>query len=632
MKIRSILDIKWDLIWKCFERQALLFPLIVIFIVSLTFIFGGHCAAWQWWVSVVLMLIFPFAVRTDRRAALASGGLFLLMLALMCICVLLTRDSYWVDAVAYHLPATRLLIEGWNPFTDATPATLGAAMNIDPEEMRMMHVLFLQKAAWFFNAAAFFCHGDWQSVTTPIEYYAFFMTAVVLWRTLSSWQWPFRLLLLFALWTFCAGHSSGVVNIASMTVVDDVCAMMVFALLVVMTQNLVRNEISWKRLIPLTLLAIVVKSSGGLACFVLWAFFAVVFLVRNRSAFGKILVRFVTTAIALTVYFAIVCASPYIAAYRDYGHPFYPIMTVDEEKLPTTDFILDLNMGTSDYNAMGPVGFFVNAYISPSLAQGYYRHKLGTEVFHPTCSYWRGESSFIADLGGDEETSPIRFADRAALWIAFAILLSLSGWRLLPAMAFLLLLVAPSHTYGYLRYFKWAEMLLPFAIIALSQFGWTKLGPFIEKWRAVRFIPLALAVVFSGIFGWSAVDRFKQDLEEKRYVREFVPPKYIYSSIYAPFHYGALLKMRHFAKSCTDPRQQINPIVKAHSGWRENSARVGMNSFKMLARRMPNLQKTEVLPLTSDIRDNPGVSMRYEPFLDVYVLDEHGVEQGNSHE
>ena len=233
-----------------FERQVMLFPLVVVVLASLSFLCGGACAAWQWWTSVALVLALPFAARADRRDALKAGGLFLLTLAVLYGCVRLTRDSWWVDAVAYHLPATRLLIDGWNPFAAATPSALGAAMQIDPEEMRMLHVLFLQKAVWVFNAAAFFFYGDVESVTTPLEFYAFFMAAVVLWRALDTWRWPFRLLLVLALWVCCAGHSSEVLWIPAMTVVDDVCAMTIFALMVVMARDLARCTVSWERLVP----------------------------------------------------------------------------------------------------------------------------------------------------------------------------------------------------------------------------------------------------------------------------------------------------------------------------------------------------------------------------------------------
>lgn len=604
-----------------FERQVLAFPLVVVLVACVTFFFGGHCAAWQWWVSVGLILALPFAARANRCAGLVSGGLFLVTLVALFACVRFTRDSYWVDAIAYHFPATRLLIDGWNPLEAATPSALGAAMSVDPAEMRVMHVLFVQKAAWFFNAVAFFFHRDVQSVTTPIEFYAFFMASVVLWRVLDFWKRPFRLLAVLALWTFCAGHTSEVVGIVSMAVVDDVTAMCVFALMAAMVRNLVRRTVSWDRLVPLSLLVVIVKSSGALACFVLWALFALVVLVRNRREFGRTFVRFAVAAVGMAVYFGIVCASPYWTAYREYGHPLYPLATVDEEKLPKTDFIIDLNWGTEDMGVMGPVGFFVNAYVSPSLAQGYYNRKLHREDFHPTCSYWRGTRAQTRDVGSDAETTITDFSDRVTLWIAFAILLCLPGWRMLPAMAFLVLIAAPSHTYGYLRYFKCVEMLLPFAVIALAEFGWRKFESRGDCLGVVRFLPVALAVVATGYFAFGAVKRAAQDVADKRYVSSYVPPARVYSNVFTPHHWATVLKITAYDKDCPNPNFKFTPVEQMLRSWHEDPTRTAMAGFKTLAKRLPNLAKTEVRPLTPELRAEFGDRLRYDPLLAIFTVE-----------
>lgn len=605
-----------------FERQILLFPLVVIFLACMAFFFGGHCATWQWWVSVGLVLVVPFAMRAGHRTGLVSGGLFLITLAVLFACVRLTRDSYWVDAIAYHFPAIRFLIDGWNPLEAATPSALGTAMSVSSEEMRVMHVLFVQKAAWLFNAVAFFFHRDVQSVTTPIEFYAFFMAAIVLWRSLDGWKRSFRLLVVLALWIFCAGHSSEVVGIMSMTVIDDVTAMCVFALMAAMTRDLVRRTVTWDRIVLLSLLIIVVKSSGALACFVLWALFATIVLVRNRRTFRPMFLRFAVAAVGMTIYFGITCASPYWTAYRDYGHPLYPLATVDEEKMPKTDFIVDLNWGTEDMDAMGPIGFFVNAYISPSLARGYYKHKLQREDFHPTCSYWRGTRAQTRDVGTDDEMTITDFSDRVALWIAFAILLCLPGWQILPAMSFLILIAAPSHTYGYLRYFKYVEMLLPFAVIALAEFGWRKLEMRGMRLFGMRYFPVVLAVMATGFFAFGAVKNAMQDVADKRYVSSYVPPERVYSNIFAPLHWMAVLKISAYENDCPNPNFKFTPAEQMLRVWHEDATRTAMIGYKSLARHLPNLANTEVIPLTPELRAEFGERLRYEPLLAIYVVDE----------
>ena len=611
------------------ERQILLFPLVVILLSCASFLLGGHCAPWQWWGSVATMLALPFVARADRRVALSAGGLFLLTLGALFVCVRLSHDSYWVDAVAYHLPATRLLIDGWNPFTAATPDALGAAMQVDPEGMRLLHVLFLQKAVWVFNAVSFSFHGDAQSVTTPMEFYAFFMAAVALWRTLDTWRRPFRLLLVCALWTFCAGLSSEVLWIPSMTVVDDVCAMMIFSLMVAMARDLARRTVSWERLVPLTLLAVVAKSAGALACFVLWAFFAVVALVRARKSFGRTFLRFAAAGAGMAVYFAVVCASPYFTAWRDYDHPLYPMARAEADQ-PVYDFVSDLNLANQDFHEMGPVGYFVNAYVSPSLAQGYYRRKLHQEDYYPTCIYWQCMSLFAKEGDGIVATTLTTFPQRLAILAALAILLFLPGWRIVTAMALLALAASPGPLYGYLRYFKWVLVLPPFAVLALAASVWTKLEPRLGKVRLLRALPAVFAVVLGGAFACGAAQRAVQYLGEKRQVREF-DAKRVYSSVMSQLHWDCNMKFFEVYSACTNPRHKVAlPDPQAPVVWQEDGSRAGMNAFTLLAKRLPALQDVEVVPLTPELRAEIGSTLRYDPLLAVYVPVDAQAAEGES--
>ena len=51
-----------------FERQVLVFPLLVVVLACASCLFGGRCAAWQWWTAVATVIAVPF-VRKDRRGA-----------------------------------------------------------------------------------------------------------------------------------------------------------------------------------------------------------------------------------------------------------------------------------------------------------------------------------------------------------------------------------------------------------------------------------------------------------------------------------------------------------------------------------------------------------------------------------
>ena len=43
-----------------FERQVLFFPLVVVVLACASFLFGGRCAAWQWWTAIAAVVASPF--------------------------------------------------------------------------------------------------------------------------------------------------------------------------------------------------------------------------------------------------------------------------------------------------------------------------------------------------------------------------------------------------------------------------------------------------------------------------------------------------------------------------------------------------------------------------------------------
>ena len=105
------------------------------------------------------------------------------------------------------------------------------------------------------------------------------------------------------------------------------------------------------------------KQLGLYACFVFWLCFAAILLWRTR---GRAFAWLAGCGVGLTALFFVVCASPYLTAWRAYGYPLYPAFTVDEARFPTRDLTQDFHMANADAEAMGRVGAFVNAYLSPT--------------------------------------------------------------------------------------------------------------------------------------------------------------------------------------------------------------------------------------------------------------------------
>ena len=56
-----------------FERQVLVFPLLVVLLACVSFLFGGRCAAWQWWTAVAAVTFIPSACRDNMNAFARNG-------------------------------------------------------------------------------------------------------------------------------------------------------------------------------------------------------------------------------------------------------------------------------------------------------------------------------------------------------------------------------------------------------------------------------------------------------------------------------------------------------------------------------------------------------------------------------
>ena len=48
-----------------FARQVLVFPLLVVLLACASFLFGGTCAAWQWWTTVAAVVAVPFVIEPE---------------------------------------------------------------------------------------------------------------------------------------------------------------------------------------------------------------------------------------------------------------------------------------------------------------------------------------------------------------------------------------------------------------------------------------------------------------------------------------------------------------------------------------------------------------------------------------
>ena len=139
-----------------------LFPVMVTVSVAGTILCGGTCHRLHWWGCMVIALVIAFCgIRSDwKRRAISSLVCFGLYLLIIWLFTYLLFTNCGDDAVVCHLPATRMLIQGWNPFYQNTPETITESFGILPDMMKTWHVISYFKAVWYFNAAAYyFCNA-----------------------------------------------------------------------------------------------------------------------------------------------------------------------------------------------------------------------------------------------------------------------------------------------------------------------------------------------------------------------------------------------------------------------------------------------------------------------------------------
>ena len=420
--------------FETFERQVLVFPLLVVLLACASFLFGGRCAAWQWWTAVAAVVAAPFARRERWRAALGATALFaLLLIGLRWLVPPFVWDSMErPDMPAYHLPMVQLLIEGWNPVSDPMAKGITASLGLDPWGMAPLHVAFLPKTLAVFSAVAYTFVEDPLALTFPLP--------ALLW--LGVLLFGVRAFRGFARWALVASLVFVLPAVAWRLPVDSCVAFASCGLLLAMQDALRRKECDWIALTVWAAWMATLKLNGILALSVFASAFFVATVRRERGAWKAWTGRFAAWTAAVALLAGTVCWNPIGTSWRTYGHPLYPFMTTDAERFPAKDLTWDVGSGNDDWREMGRSGRFAHAYLSPRATLAFYRWKLDRPEFEPDCEWWH------QGLLPDGRV-------RAALWLLFGVLLLLPAGRPFGIGGLLLLALVPDAMVGYTRYQPW---------------------------------------------------------------------------------------------------------------------------------------------------------------------------------
>lgn len=457
------------------ERQILLFPVVVTLLAMTTLLCGGSVQTWHWWGAVALVCGGALWLgRSSPRRTLVALLAFAAMLGLVWVFTWLQPDRGWHDPVGYHLPAIRLLMEGWNPIYAATPEAIAETMGVNPSEMWFWHVLAMPKSAWIFSAAAAKFTQAPMALFFPIFPFLFATAAATVWRFFGERKLWVRLLALGVLWAITPA--------AFFTLIDRIQALGAIALLAGMGCVLKGRRPDWTALIVHSFWMASSKQIGAISCVLFWVLFSCAWLWQERQQVWPVVRRLACVAAVIGALLCVVGISPYLTMWLNYGHPLYPVKTTDEAVHPTVNIVADFYNLNADARAMGHLGSFVNAYISPSLAVAYYRWKLDRETFVPMGETW----SQHGELG-----SPQRAATRIPLLICFAILLLLGGRleRLMGISLTIGLLLMPTVMLGYMRYIPWIWFS---ALLALH--AATGVSPRI-RWLGYGAVPVVIVAL-----------------------------------------------------------------------------------------------------------------------------------------
>ena len=452
-----------------FERQVLVFPLLVVVLVCVSFLFGGTCAAWQWWTAVAAVVAGPFVRKDRRRAALGAAGLFAVVLfALRFVVPMPIWDNCRCpDMPAYHLPMVQLLIDGWNPVVDPSAESITASLGIDLWGMAPLHVAFLSKTLAIFSAVAFKFVGDPYALTFPLP--------VFLW--LGVFLSGIQLFGGFARWALVAALVFVLPMVDFRMPVDSCVAFASCGLLLAMLVSLRQKKCDWLALGVWAAWMMNLKLNGVLGAFVFCVIFAAVTIWKNRSEWNRWIVRFATFGSVLVLLWGLISWNPLGTSCRTYGHPLYPFKTVDAERFPAKDLTWDLHNGNDDLRKMGKSGLLAHAYVAPQATVALYRWRLEQPDFDPECEWWQ-----LAVFPDGRV--------RAALWLMFGLLLLLPAGRPWGIGGLLLLVLVPDAMVGYTRYQPWLSALGCLAVALAAERAEARLDA-----RLARGLSAAVAAV-----------------------------------------------------------------------------------------------------------------------------------------
>ena len=431
-------------------RVLLLFPIAVVTLAFAAFAFGGHCALWQWWLAAAFAIATGFW-RRPAREGIRAGLLFLAWMAIAWVGCGLAAAPNWYDEAGYHLPAVRMLADGWNPLLVNAPEELLRLTGFAPTDFRVDHVLFMPKIVWVFSAVAYFFTNDLFNPLVPILWFLVPAVLMRIWRTMENAAIVWKVLVIPLLYCLLLG---------SAYVVDIVIQLAAIGLLLSFEEALSGKRVDVLSLVAYSFWMMGVKTTGLFHGGFFWTIFLVFAFVKKMD--WRPLAKVVA---GVSVLLAVTCSTPYFTSICHYRHPFYPNYTFDEKRFPVRDITEDfITCQNEDAASIGHFGKYVYSFIAPSLVRTWYRWRLQKPDFQPYSANYRHHPN-----DGDGSV-PTRWGMRFAFWVTIALLFFAGRKSFRPIMLMIVLGigVAPLPMIGYVRYVPWWLLPILFLYIDLT--------------------------------------------------------------------------------------------------------------------------------------------------------------------
>ena len=433
----------------------LVFPTIVVLLATAAFACGGRCALWQWWLAALITVAIGFW-RRPVREGMRTGLVFLAWLAVAWVGCGIAVAPNWFDESVYHIPAVRMLADGWNPLHVRTPESVLRFAGLAAGDCRIDHIVFLPKIVWVFDAVAFHFTGDLFNPMEPVLWFLFPVVALHVWRAMEGARVVWKILSVPLL--YCLQFNTAYV-------IDSVVALSAIGLFLSFEEVLSGKRADVLSLAAYSFWMMGAKTTGLVHGGLFWLVF-LVFAFRRREIARRDCKRIAVAGAATALALALACASPFLTSLADYRHPLYPQYTFDRERFPARDMTSEFaDCQNDDAAQMGYCGRFVNAFVSPFLARAWYRSRLGRQEFRPQSDTW---AHYPTDGDG---SSPTRLGMRLAFWFSLLTLLFAArrSFRPMAVMVLLGICAVPSLMVGYVRYVPW--WLAPVLLLYVDSAG-----------------------------------------------------------------------------------------------------------------------------------------------------------------